>query len=39
MLCSLKQEKTGYIDVSMESCFSNTSDTQLALNNLLYNLD
>jgi len=27
MLCYLKQEKAGYIDVSMELYFSNTSDT------------
>jgi len=31
-----KQENTGYIDVLMELCLSNTSNTCTALNNLLY---
>jgi len=39
IFCYLKQEKPDYIDVSMELCFSNTSDTSFALNNLLYNSD
>ena len=31
-----KHEKAGYIDVSMELWLSNTSNTWLALKNLLY---
>jgi len=32
----LFKQKAGYIDVSMELCLSNRSNTGLALNSLLY---
>ena len=31
-----RQEKAGYIDVSVELCLSNTSNTCIALHNLLH---